>query len=109
MGLFGDDLFAEIGSGSSTSTLGKPIACLGDSSTHGGKIIYPGQLTVWAGNAPVAVSGALHSCPIPYHGTTAITPITLKTYAGGKLIVTLGAIAGCGAIIIPKYRDIGVE
>lgn len=63
---------------------------------------------------PVVVNGALHSCPQYYgggspHGVTAITAVTTKSYCNGKLIVTYGAVAGCGAIITPADRQVHVE
>lgn len=86
------------------------IACIGDSSSHGGTIISSGQ----DGNGTakgqiIAVQGAMHSCPIHGHGTTPITVITTKTKYNGKLIVTEGAVAGCGATITPTDRGVEVE
>jgi uncharacterized Zn-binding protein involved in type VI secretion len=83
----------------------KDIACLGDPSTHGGTINLSGQSGFKkAGGVPIAVAGATHSCPIPGHGVTPITPITIKTFIEGKLIITAGATAGCGATITPIPR-----
>lgn len=89
--------------------MGKKIACVGDMSDHGGTITVPGQTTVLAGGVPVAVMGAIHSCPIPGHGDTPIVPITVKSMAGGMLIVTENAVAGCGAKIIGIDRKVEVE
>lgn len=86
------------------------VACLGDKSDHGGTISATGgNATRRAGGELIAIAGATHTCPIFGHGTTPITPITIKSYAGGKLIVTYGAIAGCGAVIYPKNRKVYVE
>jgi len=83
------------------------VACLGDSSSHGGTIITSGQDgTVLAGGSVIAVAGALHSCPIKKHGVTAIIPIITKTTINGKLIITDGAIAGCGAKIVATDRRV---
>jgi len=88
----------------------KDIACLGDPSSHGGSIITSGQTGAKkTGGVAIAVQGATHSCPIPYHGTTPITPITVKSKIEGKLIITAGAIAGCGATIQPISRLVKVE
>jgi len=57
----------------------------------------------------VAVAGALHSCPIEGHGITSILPVTIKSYDNGKLILTKGATAGCGAKILPSGRNVYVE
>ena len=56
-----------------------------------------------------AVNGAQHSCPIIGHGTTTITAITIKSYINGKLILTAGATAGCGAKMTPPDRKVYVE
>jgi len=56
-----------------------------------------------------AVEGALHSCPIPGHGVTPITAITVKSYHNNKLILTILATAGCGARITPPDRRVYVE
>ena len=88
----------------------KKICCLGDKSSHGGTVISTEtDNTVIAQGTPVCVEGAQHSCPIPFHGVTSITPITLKSYVNGKLIITEGAQAGCGAIIQPEDRKVYVE
>jgi uncharacterized Zn-binding protein involved in type VI secretion len=90
--------------------MGQKIGCVGDGSSHGGTIVSSNQDgTLKASGDEVAVDGALHSCPIPDHGITAITPITTKSYHNGKLIVTEGAVAGCGAVIQPDERQAYVE
>lgn len=58
---------------------------------------------------PVCVEGCSHTCPIIGHGTTSVTAITIKSFHNGKLIVTYGAIAGCGAKITPSDRKVYVE
>lgn len=88
--------------------MGKLIAVVGDASDHGGTIItsnQDGSLTV--NGIEVAVEGAQHDCPI--HGTTSVSAVTIKTYHNGKLILTDGAIAECGAIIAPVNRNVFVE
>ena len=91
--------------------LGKAISVVGDGSSHGGTIISSNQdgTFVVDGGKIVAVEGAMHQCPIEGHGTTAITAVTIKSYHNGKLIITTGAIAGCGAIIQSPDRKIYVE
>lgn len=87
--------------------MGANVACIGDGSSHGGTVITSGQDgTVKAGGSVIAVNGALHSCPIEDHGVTAITPISTKTYVNGKLVITQGAVAGCGAVIQPTDRKV---
>lgn len=89
---------------------GMYIACLGDPSTHGGSIITSNaDGTMKAAGTVVSVHGASHSCPIPGHGVTSISAITTKSKHNGKLILTEGAVAGCGAVIIPPNRKVHVE
>lgn len=81
-------------------------SCVGDLSSHGGVIITSG--TDGKGmlrGLDMVAAGALHACPVEGHGITPIVPITSKTYYNGKLLVTAGAIAGCGAIILPAVGD----
>lgn len=88
----------------------RKIALLGDGSSHGGTLITTNQSgSVTVGGTPVCVEGCLHQCPLPNHGTTAVTPVTIETYIDGKLVITEGAIAGCGAVITPPDRGVYVE
>ena len=86
----------------------KRIAVVGDQSSHGGIITTSNQderLNV--GGEVVAVEGAIHSCPT--HGDTTITAITTKSFCNGKLVLTTGAVAGCGAVINPPDRKVYIE
>lgn len=95
---------------------GKLVACIGDSSSHGGTIILTNQV-----DDKLKVQGILvaletitegilqHSCPIEGHGVTPITPVTVKSFHNGRLILTEMAIAGCGARIAPLPRKTYVE
>jgi len=86
------------------------IACIGDTSSHGGTIIDSGgSIDMRVGGIDVAVHGAMHSCPIAGHGVTAISAITAISRCGGKLILTTGAVAGCGAVITAPQRNVDVE
>lgn len=88
----------------------KKIACLGDSSDHGGFISStPAGKTVRASGALVVIDGDEHTCPIGSHGITPVTAITTKTFNGGVLVLTEDAIAGCGAKITPPDRGVYVE
>jgi hypothetical protein len=101
----------------SGTSLGKKIACINDMSDHGGYIWNTNndnKLTVKG--EYVSVEGAMHVCPLMYedeitpHGITPLTAVTIKTYHNGELILTEGAIAGCGAVIIAvPNRRVGVE
>jgi len=88
--------------------VGGNISVVGDSSSHGGSIISSNQDgTLLVGGVAVAVAGAILLCPI--HGPKPITPTTVKSFCNGKLILTNGAIAGCGALIISPDRSVYVE
>lgn len=88
----------------------KNISLIGDTSNHGGVIITTNQdNSVTVGGIAVAVHSALHSCPIPDHGITAITAVTIKSKINGKNILTSGAVAGCGAVITSPNRGVYVE
>lgn len=90
--------------------MGKKVVLVGDSSNHGGVVITSNQDgTLKVGGSEVAVEGAQHSCPIEGHGTTSISAVTNKSYQNGKLILTEGAVAGCGAVISPSDRKVYVE
>jgi len=90
--------------------MAKKIACLGDSSNHGGTLISTNQdgrfLTT---GIAVCANGCSHSCPIPGHGVTSVTAATIRSFVNGKLIITYGATAGCGATITPPERLVYVE
>jgi len=93
----------------------KKIACLGDTSSHGGTIITSNQSGKYKTKGiENAADQCLHSCPLFYgpgmpHGVTPVTAITTKSWVESKLIVTEDAVAGCGAIITPSDRQHYVE
>lgn len=77
------------------------VTYLGAGSDHGGSIIStPAVKTfVKVGGAQilVATQGAMHSCPIPGHGVTAITSNSKNNYVEGNKIARVDDSAGCGA------------
>jgi uncharacterized Zn-binding protein involved in type VI secretion len=86
------------------------VAVLGDASDHGGSLTTTNQDgTVKLAGVVIAVDQCNHSCPITGHGTTQVTAITKKSKINGKLIITHGATAGCGAMIVPTDRKVYVE
>jgi uncharacterized Zn-binding protein involved in type VI secretion len=88
----------------------KNIALLGDSSDHGGSLVSTNtDNTFDVGGIQVCANGCDHSCPIPGHGTTQVSAVTVKSYINGKLIITTNAVAGCGATITPPNRNVFVE
>jgi uncharacterized Zn-binding protein involved in type VI secretion len=80
------------------------VACIGDGGTHSGSITISGQSgnKLYVGGLEVAADGAMFNCD--EHGLQGITPIISKTYRGGKLLITDGAVAQCGAVIKPPDR-----
>jgi len=89
---------------------GKIIALLGDGSSHGGTLVSTNQDGRFkVASTVVCADQCNHSCPIIGHGTTAVTAITVKSYVNGKLIITYGATAGCGAVMQPPNRSVFVE
>lgn len=86
------------------------IALLNDVSDHGGYLSTSNQDgTVKVGGVAVCVDQCNHTCPITGHGTTKVTAIVTKSKVNGKLIITHGAQAQCGAMITPTDRKVYVE
>jgi uncharacterized Zn-binding protein involved in type VI secretion len=72
------------------------IARLGDTSDHGGYLISAAGRAN-ANGLQIAVNGDFHSCPIPFHGTTAVTATSTKTFSNGVAVLRGGDKAACGA------------
>lgn len=89
---------------------GHNITFPGDASDHGGTVLSDVKSsTVKAKGNFIALDGCGHSCPVTGHGTTPITATVEKSYINGKLVITKGAKAGCGAIILSPDRGVYVE
>lgn len=84
------------------------LARKGDASSHGGTIISGAGKTT-ADGLPVARVGDLHSCPIPGHGTTAISSGSPTLLVEGKAAARVGDSCGCGAVITSGSPDIEVN
>jgi uncharacterized Zn-binding protein involved in type VI secretion len=84
------------------------ISRLNDTSDHGGYIISASP-DVKVNGVGVAREGDLHSCPLRGHGVTAISAITTKTRVNGRLVITVGALAGCGATITSGSPNTDIE
>lgn len=84
------------------------VARLGDTSSHGGSIISASS-DVMANGIGVARAGDSHACPISGHGVTPLSPITSKSMVNGRLVITVGATAGCGATITTGSPNVGAE
>ena len=75
------------------------ICRLNDTSDHGGYLVSATS-GMYSSDLEVAVEGDLHWCPIKNHGTTPVTSIQSVTYCNGVPVLTVGCVAGCGAILI---------
>jgi len=90
--------------------MSRRIACLGDGSSHGGTLISTNQDDRFkTAGIKVCADQCEHQCPIPTHGITKVTAVTIKSYVNGKLIITEGAQAACGAVITPPNRGVFIE
>lgn len=80
------------------------IIRLGDSSNHGGTMVSASSVNFQVNGKKVCVNGDMHSCPIPYHGTTAVSSACSVT-SGGQPILHVGNVAGCGAVLSSGSPD----
>jgi uncharacterized Zn-binding protein involved in type VI secretion len=84
------------------------IARLGDTSSHGGKIISASGKATYVNGIQVAVNGDMHQCPIKNHGTTPISSSsTVKS--GGNSVIRIGDTAGCGAVISSASPNVNAD
>lgn len=76
-------------------------ARVGDTTTHGGTIVGPGNATVLIGGMPAAVAGDTHVCSLPPNGhqpTVSPFPAGSGTVLiGGVPAVRVGDTCICGA------------
>ncbi len=75
-------------------------ARVGDTTTHGGAIVGPGEATVLIGGMPAAVVGDMHSCPIPPPAHVPVTPFPMGSTTvliGGKPAIRTSDTSVCGA------------
>ena len=78
----------------------RPVARLGDVSSHGGVIISSGTFYRDSfDNKLVARRGDLHSCPLPRHGITPIVTASSKVRSERKAVAGITSVCGCGAVI----------
>jgi uncharacterized Zn-binding protein involved in type VI secretion len=76
------------------------VARLNDTSDHGGSIISSASKTTDNTGRLIARKNDLHSCPIPGHGTTAISSKVSSTFiCEGQPVAVVGSVCGCGATI----------
>ncbi|NML35509.1 PAAR domain-containing protein [Paraburkholderia antibiotica] len=84
------------------------IACVGDSTTHGGFIIT-GSDTMNVKGRKVARRGDLVSCPIEGHGVNPIIEGTDMIMDNGVPVALHGHRCACGCRLIALGADVTVE
>lgn len=82
------------------------LACLGDTTTHGGKIISASS-TMFINGIQVARVGDLVSCP--EHGTNRITEGDPTAFDNGISVVVENCLCECGCRIISSQLDTAIE
>jgi uncharacterized Zn-binding protein involved in type VI secretion len=82
------------------------VARFGDEGSHGGTIITASGDSTCNGLG-IARQGDILDCA--QHGHQAINAITTHTLVNNRLVITVGATADCGAVIITGSPDTSVE
>ncbi len=83
------------------------VSRIGDTSSHGGSIVTASS-DLNANGRKVARQGDMLNCGI--HGMKPITTVvTTKNHNGGKLLVTVGAVASCGAVITTGSPSVNAD
>ncbi|WP_072017510.1 PAAR domain-containing protein [Erwinia typographi] len=82
------------------------LACLGDATTHGGKIISATS-TIFINGIQVALVGDLVSCP--EHGTNRIVEGDPTAYENGVSVVVDRCLCECGCRVISSQTDSAIE
>ena len=79
--------------------MGKPVARLGDTSTHGGIIMSSASKATVEGKLIARVTDIL-ACPLDDHGPNPILTGSPKFTCEGQLVARTGSVTACGATII---------
>jgi len=82
------------------------LACLGDATTHGGKIISASS-TLFVNGIQVALVGDRVSCP--KHGTNCIIEGDSTTFDNGVSVVVNNCLCKCGCRVISSQTDSAIE
>ena len=83
--------------------MSKPFIRLGDSTSHGGKVIEASAQTDSL-HIQVARLGDKVTCPIPGHGTCPIVTGDFTLIVDGKPVAREGDKTSCGAVLIPSQH-----
>lgn len=78
---------------------------LGDSTTHGGKVVSSGAENFKVDGIPVACVGDSCTCPLPGHSDCKITSGSPHHLIQGKSIAFDGDKTSCGATLIASAKN----
>lgn len=82
---------------------------LGDSTSHGGKVVSARASNFKVGGVPVACVGDSCSCPIPGHNGCTIASGSSRHRIGGRSIAFEDDVTSCGAKLIASLRNFRTE
>ena len=83
----------------------KPVARVGDTSSHGGSII-DGSPSVRGNNRPIALVGSTYNCQV--HGPNPIVTGAPYIFGNDVLVAHVGSKTACGAEITSGSPDVFV-
>lgn len=84
------------------------LVCIGDATTHGGKVISASS-TMFINGVQVALVGDFVSCPIPGHGANRIIAGESTATEEGISIVVDGCLCECGCRVISSHTETSIE
>ncbi|CFQ54671.1 PAAR domain-containing protein [Yersinia frederiksenii] len=84
------------------------IVCLGDATTHGGKVITASS-TMFINGVQVALVGDLVSCPIQGHGNNPIIEGSPAEMEEGISVVVNNCLCACGCRVISSHLENSIE
>jgi uncharacterized Zn-binding protein involved in type VI secretion len=82
----------------------KNVIRLGDTTSHGGKVIGTGASHFRVQGIPVACVGDTCSCPVPGHNGCTITTGSPHHLVGGKNVAFDGDSLSCGAKLVSSCK-----
>ena len=82
---------------------------LGDSTSHGGKVVKVAATHYTIDGIPVAGVGDLCSCPVPGHDGCTIVEGNSKHLIEGIAVAYKGHKTSCGAALIPTHTIFSAE
>lgn len=85
--------------------MSKGVIRLGDTTSHGGTVVSAAENLTIMGK-PVARVGDKVSCPLPGHGSTAITEGDPEWVIDGKPVALEGHKTSCGATLVSSLPDL---